>query len=111
MNWTTITQEEELQAIYNATDTVAVLFKHSTRCPVSSMAKRSLEFDADQIPETLTFYYLDLIRYRPLSNKIAELWGVQHESPQIIVVKGNTSIYHASHSDIEMRDIIAAATS
>ena len=107
MNWIPLKSIEELNQIYKSTET-AVLFKHSTRCPVSSMAKRSLEFDKDLIPVDLKFYYLDLIAYRDVSNKIVELWGVQHESPQVLVVKGDKQIYNASHSDIEMRDIIAA---
>ena len=105
MNWIPLKTIEELEEIYNSSQTV-VLFKHSTRCPVSSMAKRSLEFDKDQLPADLPIYYLDLIAHRDVSNKIVELWGVQHESPQVLVVKGNQQIYNASHSDIEMRDII-----
>lgn len=107
MNWIPLKSVEELENLYNSTDTV-VIFKHSTRCPVSSMAKRSLEFDEDLIPADLPFYYLDLIANRDVSNRVAELWGIQHESPQIIVVKGKQSIYNASHSDIEMRDILAS---
>lgn len=105
MNWIQLTSEEQLIDIYDS-DQIAVLFKHSTRCPVSSMAKRSLEFDADLIPDQATFYYLDLIAYRSLSNKVAALWNIRHESPQILVVQGDTSLYNASHSDIEMRDIV-----
>jgi len=107
MNWISINTIEDLDKIFQSSET-AVIFKHSTRCPVSSMAKRSLEFDTDLIPADLPFYYLDLIAHRDISNKIAELWNIRHESPQIIVVKGNQSLYNASHSDIEMRDIIAS---
>lgn len=107
MNWIPLNSIEELDQIYKSTETV-VLFKHSTRCPVSSMAKRSLEFDKELIPENLKFFYLDLIAHRDVSNKIVELWGIQHESPQILIVQGDKHIYNASHSDIEMRDIITA---
>lgn len=105
MDWILMSSLEQLEAIYNS-EKIAVLFKHSTRCPVSSMAKRSLEFEKDLIPAGAVFYYLDLIAYRALSNRIAELWFTQHESPQILVVKGSKCLYNASHQDIEMSEII-----
>ncbi|MBE8722178.1 bacillithiol system redox-active protein YtxJ [Sphingobacterium pedocola] len=105
MNWITLSTADQLDAIYTSNE-IVVLFKHSTRCPVSSMAKRSLEFDKELIPEGAKFYYLDLIANRSLSNKIAELWDVRHESPQILIVKGEICLYNASHQDIEMRELI-----
>ncbi|WP_140937878.1 bacillithiol system redox-active protein YtxJ [Sphingobacterium lumbrici] len=105
MKWITLSTSDQLDTIY-ASDEIVVLFKHSTRCPVSSMAKRSLEFDKELIPAGTKFYYLDLIANRSLSNKIAELWNVQHESPQILVVKEKTCLYNVSHQDIEMRELI-----
>jgi len=105
MNWIELNTEAQLKDM-EASSEVGVIFKHSTRCPVSSMAKRNLEYDADLIPEGSAFYYLDLIRYRDLSNMIAEKWSVTHESPQILVVQGNQCIYHVSHSDIEMESIL-----
>lgn len=105
MNWITLSTTDQLGTIYTS-DEIVVLFKHSTRCPVSSMAKRSLEFEKELIPAGIKFYYLDLIANRSLSNKIAELWNVQHESPQILVVRGNTCLYNASHQNIEMSELI-----
>lgn len=106
MNWIKLTSEEQLNEIYKS-DQTAVIFKHSTRCPVSGMAKRSLEFDADLVPDQMAFYYLDLIAFRDISNKTVELWNIKHESPQILIVQGSKSLYNASHSDIEMRDIVS----
>lgn len=105
MNWiplNTITQLDDIQK----SDSTIIIFKHSTRCAVSSMAKRNLEFDKDLLPNTAPIYYLDLIANRDISNKITEIWDVRHESPQILIVKGDTCIYNASHSDIEMQDIV-----
>lgn len=105
MNWIPLQDLAQLEEIH-ASDDISIIFKHSTRCAVSSMAKRNLEFDAALLPEQAKIYFLDLIKYRPLSNKIAELWGVPHESPQILIVQGNKCLYDASHSDIEMQDIV-----
>lgn len=105
MNWTPLNTIAQLDEIAN-TDTISVIFKHSTRCSVSSMAKRNLEFDKDLLPRDASIYYLDLIAHRDISNKIAELWNIRHESPQILIVKGKDCLYNASHSDIEMQDIV-----
>lgn len=105
MIWEPLNTMDQLHAIYTS-ERVAILFKHSTRCPVSAMAKRTLEHDKDLIPEDTIIYYLDLIAYREISNAIAEMWGVKHESPQLLIIQGKKNIYNASHSDIEMRDIL-----
>lgn len=105
MIWKDIKSIDTIQDIYRSND-IYILFKHSTRCPVSSMAKRNLEHDKNLIPEDTVIYYLDLIAHRDISNAIAELWKVRHESPQLLIVQGDTCLYNASHSDIEMQDII-----
>lgn len=105
MTWKTLDTIDQLHDIYKSEETI-ILFKHSTRCPVSAMAKRSLEYDKDLLPKDASIYYLDLIAYRDISNTIAEMWKVKHESPQLLVIQGNKCLYNASHSDIEMQDII-----
>lgn len=74
-----------------------VIFKHSTSCPISGMAKRRLEggWDLDFSP-----YYLDLLSYRSISNSIVDKLSVRHESPQIILIKNGKAIYNESHLDI-----------
>lgn len=105
MNWITLNTIAQLNEFITSNSPV-IIFKHSTRCSVSSMAKRNLEFDKNLIPQDAKFYYLDLIAHRDISNKIVELWNIRHESPQILVIKGEECIYNASHSDIEMQDIV-----
>lgn len=108
MNWKTLTSEEQLSEINAASaHQPVVIYKHSTRCSISSMAKARLERSA--VPEGLTFYYLDLIAYRPVSNKIAEIYHVQHESPQVLVIRNGECIYNESHGGIVMDEIVAQA--
>ena len=47
-----------------------------------------------------TCYFLDLLKYRSISNKIEEQLGVKHESPQILVIENGVCTYHTSHNDI-----------
>ena len=78
-----------------------VIFKHSTTCPISSMAKSRVDraFKGKEI--SFDYYHLDLLRYRSVSNHIAQALSVRHQSPQAIVVSNGEAIYNASHLDID----------
>jgi bacillithiol system protein YtxJ len=104
MNWIDLTSELQLTGIRELSRTrPQVIFKHSTRCSVSSMAKIRLERH-DQ-PESTDFYLLDLIRFRSLSDKIASNFEVHHESPQVLLIKNNSCVYEESHNGISMDEI------
>jgi bacillithiol system protein YtxJ len=108
MNWIELTSAEELTALVEKSyHSPQVIFKHSTRCNISSVVLRRLEKE-DEIA-TINFYYLDLIRYRSLSNKIAEQFQVHHESPQVLVIKNGECRYDESHMAIQMDDILEQA--
>ncbi len=109
MNWIELTSEQQLEQIKDASKIQpVVIFKHSTRCSISNMAKSRLEreYKAEHLP----FYYLDLIRYRSISNKIADDFKVHHESPQILLIKNGECTYEESHNGINMADIAAQAS-
>ena len=92
MNWIEITDEAQLINVKNASKTKPqLIFKHSTRCSISSMAKNRLE--KETTPEGIDFYYLDLIKYRNISKIVAETFDVNHESPQILLIKNGECIY------------------
>lgn len=104
MNWIPLCSVEELeQLIRKSEQQPQVIFKHSTRCSISSVAKSRLE--KAEAPAEIPFYYLDLISYRPLSNSIAERFGIEHESPQVLVIKNGQCVYDESHMGIDMEDI------
>ena len=107
MPWIPINEEDQIKEIITkSAETPQILFKHSTRCSVSSMAKNRLE--KKSLPEGMDFYYLDLIKHRNISNKIAADFDVQHKSPQILVIRDGKCIYTESHSGITMEDIVEA---
>lgn len=104
MNWKLLTTEDQLQQIKQASGQMPqVIFKHSTRCSISSVAKSRLE--RAQPPEQVDFYYLDLIKYRNISNKIEDEFMVNHESPQVLIINKGECIYEESHNGISMDDI------
>ncbi|MGN6478441.1 MAG: bacillithiol system redox-active protein YtxJ [Flavipsychrobacter sp.] len=108
MNWIALTEEAQLDQIKEQSkQQPVVIFKHSTRCSISDMAKGRLE--RKTAPENVQFYYLDLIRYRNISNDIAKVFGVRHESPQILLIKNGECVYDESHNGISMEDIAEKA--
>lgn len=104
MNWIDLKSEGQLKELseksYNRPQ---VIFKHSTRCGISAMAKSRLERDI--APANADFYFLDLITYRNISNKISSNFNVYHESPQILIIKNGECIYDESHGSITMSEI------
>lgn len=104
MNWIDLTTEEQLSKIGEASaEQPVVIFKHSTRCSISAMAKSRLERAA--APANVSFYYLDLIRYRHISDKIAHDYQVEHESPQVLLIKNGACVYDESHNGISMEEL------
>ena len=104
MNWIQLTTETQLeQIIANSARKPQVIFKHSTRCSISAMAKNRLERNFQ--PAAIDFYFLDLLAHRPLSHQVAAVFKVPHESPQILLIKDGQCIYDESHSGISMEEI------
>ena len=107
MNWRQLTSLSQLQEIKELSEQQPVaIFKHSTRCSISSMAKNRLESEWHFSDENLPIYYLDLLNCRDVSAQIATDFDVYHASPQIVVIKNGKSIYDNSHMGISVADIV-----
>lgn len=104
MNWIELKDEAQLADLREQSRAMpVVIFKHSTRCSISAMAKNRLERATP--PDGVAFYYLDLIQYRSLSNRLAEAFGVHHESPQLLLLRNGDCVYDESHNGIDMREL------
>jgi len=100
--WNDLTELKQLDTIVaESAQTPVLIFKHSTRCPVSRMALRNFEQEYDIEEGKLKAYYLDLLEHRDISNEIAERFGVYHQSPQVILIRDGKAVYDTSHSDID----------
>lgn len=84
-----------------------LLFKHSTRCSISSMALNRFE-NKWQDNEFIQTYYLDLLNHRDVSNEIASLLQVEHASPQVLLIRNGKCFYHNSHNGINVNEILEA---
>ena len=99
ISWKNITSVAQLEAIEQESHaTPVIIFKHSTSCPISAMAKNNFEANNNNGKEI--YYYLDLLRFRDVSNAIAEKFDVRHESPQVILLKNGEVAHHDSHMAI-----------
>ena len=101
VNWIHLTNVDQIKQIksLSKSDTVFI-FKHSTRCGISKMVIKRFENMFDESMSNIKVYYLDLLNYRDISNEIAVAFEVIHQSPQLLIIKNEVSVFNASHQDI-----------
>lgn len=105
INWISLSNLEQLHEITELSlENPVLIFKHSTRCAISRMALKQFENEFT-LNDKVTLYFLDLLNYREVSNTIATLFSVSHQSPQLIVIKSGIAVYDASHSAINAEDL------
>lgn len=106
LNLTSVTQLEEInQKSFETQIKAILLFKHSTRCSISTMALSRLERNWKLSNKLVPAYNLNLLQYPAVSSEIAEQFNVRHESPQVLLIKNGKCIYNASHSAITAAEI------
>lgn len=108
MEWNHIKEVSEIDLYLQQSFARPVLFfKHSIRCSISATVLNRLE--RNWKPEwAVTPVYIDLINFRPVSNELAQVLDVQHESPQAILVEKGKLVNHWSHFEIDGRAIVDA---
>ena len=107
INWNSLTQQNQIQDIIaESKEAPVVIFKHSTSCSISATAKSRLERQwAAAGLEEVKPYYLDLLAHRPISNLIAQTFAVEHQSPQLLLIKEGVCQYDASHLGINLNEV------
>jgi len=101
-----MTHENQIEELLNLSNQKPILlFKHSTRCGISSMVLKRFENKIKNEESDFGYYFLDLLQHRDLSNAIAQKLEVPHQSPQLIVVKDGKVSKHGSHYAIVDVDI------
>ena len=102
INWKILQAEAQLTEFIALSKRKPIaIFKHSTRCSLSSMVKSRLERGWNIDDNDIEMYYLDLLNYRNISDEIASAFNVEHQSPQLIVLSQGDVLYHASHGEID----------
>jgi bacillithiol system protein YtxJ len=107
MTWNQLQDKELLDKIIEESqENPVVIFKHSTSCSISAMALNRLERSwEDSEMSNVKAYFLDLIAYRDVSNAIVEIFGVMHQSPQILLIKNGECVYDDSHMGISYQNL------
>ena len=105
MAWIPLVDLGQLNEIVLASEAQPVIiFKHSTTCGISRMALKQFENEFD-LQDKVSPYFLDLLQHRDISNAIAERFVVQHQSPQLLLIRDGKSIFDASHSAISVAEL------
>lgn len=100
MNWNILTDVSMLDEIDEKSfEKPVLIFKHSTRCSISSMVLNKFERNYHDL-DNFEIYFLDLIANREVSNEIESRYGIIHQSPQAILIKEGKAIYDQSHTGI-----------
>ncbi len=111
MNWLKLESLDQVKEIKEKSKEKAVLiFKHSTSCSISRTALDRLErnWKPDEMSAVDSFY-LDLLKYREISNQIAREFSVEHQSPQVLLIENGKAVYDQSHFDINYADLYSAS--
>lgn len=110
IHWVPLNSLAQIDTIKEQSKSETVLiFKHSTRCGISSMVIKQFEKKFTEEMKHIKVYYLDLLNYRDISDEISYMFQVIHQSPQVLVIKNGVSVTHASHYDVTTLDIAKLA--
>ncbi|WP_396157507.1 bacillithiol system redox-active protein YtxJ [Flavobacterium sp.] len=105
VGWRQLTNLGQLNEIGEvSTEKAVLIFKHSTRCSVSRMVLKQFENEFD-LQDKIVPYFLNLLQHREISNTIASDYEVQHQSPQVIIIKDGKAVYNASHERIDTKQL------
>ena len=107
MKWSELRSANQIDIIREESkENPVLIFKYSSRCSISRMALDRLERSWDESDmQMVKPYFLDLIMYRNVSNQIADVFDVEHESPQVLIIDNEKSIYDQSHMGIQYEAI------
>jgi bacillithiol system protein YtxJ len=106
LSWDTLDSIDQLKNIIaNSKIRPKVIFKHSTRCGISRMALNQFERNYESGGKDAGYYLLDLLEHRDVSNEVAALLNVPHQSPQVIVIDNEQVIHTESHHGIDVKKI------
>jgi bacillithiol system protein YtxJ len=82
-----------------------IVFKHSNACSISARAYREMEKFDGQVN------ILEVQSAREVSRELANLTGVRHETPQVIILRDGKAVWNASHFDVTAGDVAKAVKS
>ena len=101
VNWIPLNSLEQIKTIKELSKSETIfVFKHSTRCGISSMVIKRFENLFDSSMNNIKVYYLDLLNFRAISDEVGYSFQVQHQSPQLLIIRNEVAVLNVSHYDI-----------
>ena len=98
-----LANSEDLESVISKSSEQPIfIYKHSSVCPVSAEAASHFYTYSEMEMDTqaASFAQVLVIENRNISNEIESRFKVKHESPQILLVKDEKVVWHASHFSI-----------
>ena len=92
---------EELTA--RSKEAPVVIFKHSSTCAISATAYGEMARVTGDVA------LVEVQSARTLSREIEARTGIEHESPQVIILRNGKAVWHASHWKIKADAVEQAA--
>ncbi len=106
--WIALNSIDQLKDIKSKSKSkTQVIFKHSTTCGISRMVINMFTSSYDFTEEQIDLHYLDLHAFRQVSDEVGYTFQVMHQSPQLLVIRNETTVAHASHGAIAEIDLNA----
>ena len=103
--WQALTSVDQIRTISERSKSkTQVIFKHSTRCGISSMVMNQFVSMYD-LDANIDLYYLDLLSYREVSNEVGYTFQVIHQSPQLLIIRNEVTVAHVSHGAVNELDL------
>ena len=105
-DWVQLESEDAVEEVFAASGgRIQLILKHSQSCAVSFFAKQNLDsVPLEEWPE-MDRSMVEVVRFRPISQYIAQKTSLRHESPQVLVIANGEVIFHASHSEVNKVNI------
>ena len=105
-DWVQLESEDSVEEVFTASGTrIQLILKHSQSCAVSFFAKQNLDsVPLEEWPE-MDRSMVEVVRFRPISQYIAQKTSIRHESPQVLVIVNEEVIFHTSHSEVNKVNI------
>ena len=100
---------QAVKAVASSALRPVIIYKHSPICGLSDIA--IVEFERFRLGDQgrFDFFQVDVIGARPASQRLEQLLGVRHESPQVLMVWESRCVWHGSHRAIKQDRLAAEA--
>ena len=103
VSWISLNSLEQIKTIKEQSKSETIfVFKHSTRCGISTMVIKRFENLFNSSMNNIKVYYLDLLNFRAISDEVGYSFQVQHQSPQLLIIRNQVAVLNVSHYDLSL---------